>query len=304
MPTDFLRLTRNLEELDSAVAEFREKGAKVLAVLGGDGSVHHLLDTILRRYEETELPIVLTLAGGTMNGLPRALGTGGSPERVLRSALAAIEREVPPVRYRHVLRVTDKPAGRTRYGIGFAAGLVYRVHEQYYRNSDPGIAHALRASLIPVTAALFGGSFYEGVRLDVRADGIPWLPEAPHTVVAGVVDNPLLWFRPFGAPLGDAEAFHLAATSMPPRELVPRLWSLFRGRCHHPRLRIDRARDASVRGNTGYIIDGDLYPGGGAVDVRLSLGPRFRFLVPAQRLAPAPLTTMDRREGGRPVSGR
>lgn len=144
---------------------------------------------------------------------------------------------------------------------------------------------AVRASLLPLKAALFGGPFYDGVRLDVRTEGAPWLPDPPHTLVASVLDNPLLWFEPFGSPLGDATAFHLGATSMRPREIAPRLWSLFRGRCRHPRLRIDRTRDATVRGDIGYLIDGDLYPGHGAVDVRLTVGPRLRFLVPEGRRA-------------------
>lgn len=294
VPDEFLRLTRSLEELDAAVAAFREAGTRVVAVLGGDGSVHHLIDTILRHYEERDAPIVLALAGGTMNGLPRALGTGGPPKRVLRSAVAALAGAVSPVQTRHVLRVTDVRTGRTRHGISFAAGLVYRVHQRYYRDPEPGIADAVRASLIPVTAALFGGPFYKGVRLDVRADGASWLPEPPHTVIASVVDNPLLWFRPFGTTLGDDEAFHLGVMSMLPRELALRLWPLFRGKCRHPRLRAGLARDVTVSGNTGYIIDGDLYSGGGVVDVRLTLGPRLRFLVPARRLAPVSPKMVDR----------
>lgn len=281
VPDPLVRLTRNLEELDGAIVAFRERGVRAVAVLGGDGSVHHLVDTLLRRYAESEVPMVLALAGGTMNGLARALGTGGSPEAVLRAALVALAGAAPPVRLRHVLQVADARDGRVRYGFSFATGLAYRAYQQYYRNPEPGMADALRATLLPLTAVLFGGPFYDGVRLEVQADGAPFLPEPPHTLVASVVDNPLLWFKPFGARLGDAAAFHMGATSMRPREIAPRLWSLFRGRCRHPRLRIERTRDATVRGDIGYLIDGDLYPGDGRMDVRLTVGPRLQFLVPA-----------------------
>lgn len=280
VPERLVRLTRRLEELDAAVAAFREEGVGVVAVLGGDGSVHHLVDAVLRSCAEADAPMVLALAGGTMNGLARALGTGGAPERVLRAALTALAGDGPPVRARHVLRVADARDGRSRYGFSFATGLVYRAFQQYYRASQPGLVAAVRASLLPLKAALVGGSFYAGVQLDVRSDDAPWLPEPPHSLVASVLDRPLLWFEPFGAPLGETAAFHLAATSMRAREIAPRLWSIFRGRCRHPRLRIDRSRDATVRGDIGYLIDGDLYPGGGAVDVRLTVGPRLRFLVP------------------------
>ena len=280
VPDGLVRLTRSLEDLDAAVAAFREEGVRLVAVLGGDGSLHHLVDAVIRLYEEADAPVVLALAGGTMNGLPRALGTGGAPEGVLRAAVAALADEAPPVHARHMLRVADARDGSTRHGFSFATGLVYRVYQRYYRAPEPGIADAVLASLLPLKAALVGGSFYEGVHLDVRSDGAPWLPEPPHTLVASVVDNPLLWFEPFGTPLGDTAAFHLGATSMRPREIALRLWPIFRGRCRHPRLRVGRSRDTTVRGDIGYLIDGDLYPGGGAVDVRLTVGPRLRFLVP------------------------
>ena len=282
VPDQFVRLTRTLDDLDVAIGAFRDAGVRTVAVLGGDGSVHHLVDALLRRYTEADAPIVLALAGGTMNGLSRALGTGARPEAVLRAAVAALEEPAPPVRTRHVLRITDAYDGSVRYGFSFATGLVYRAFQAYYRNPEPGMLDALRASLLPLTAALFGGPFYDGVQLEVRVDGAPFLPEGPHTVVASVVDAPLLWFTPFGAPLGNAAAFHLGATSMRPREIAPRLWSLFRGRCRHPRVRIDRMREATVRGDVGYLVDGDLHPGqgSGSVDVRLTVGPRLRFLAP------------------------
>jgi len=280
LPDECARVTRSLAELDQAIAAFRAAGVRVVATLGGDGSLHHLVDALLRHYDEASAPIVLALAGGTMNGLPRALGTGGPPESVLRAAVATLAGgALPPTREHHLLRVTDVAHGRTRHGFGFATGLVFRAFQEYYRAPEPGLVDAFRASVLPLKAAIFGGTFYDGVHLEVQVDGASWLPDPPHTLVASVTDNPFLWFRPFGAPLGSAAAFHLAATSMRPRELAPRLWSIFRGRCRHPRLRVDRVREATVRGNTGYLIDGDLYPSGGTVDIRLTVGPRLRFLV-------------------------
>jgi hypothetical protein len=202
LPDERVRLTRNLEELDEAISAFRDAEVRVVAVLGGDGSLHHLVDAVLRRYEEADAPIVLPLAGGTLNGLARALGAGGPPERVLRSALAALADGAPPIRARHVLRVSDARDGRTRHGFSLATGLPYRIAEHYYRAAEPGMADAVRCMIVlPLGAALFCGKLFENLRLDVQADGAPWLPEAPHTLVASVLDSPLLWFHPFGTPL-------------------------------------------------------------------------------------------------------
>lgn len=279
LPDSRIRVTRTLSDLDRAVVEFREEGVSVLASLGGDGTLHRLVEALLRHYDEPNAPLILALAGGTMNGLARSLGSGGRPERVLRVAVAALNSgEALPVRMQYLLQITNATAGRTHHGFGFAAGIAFRAFQEYYRRPEPGVVDAVRASLLPLRAVFGSGSLADGPRLEVTGGRAPWLPEPVHTVVASVTDNPFLWFRPFGAPLGDAAAFHLAATAMRPRELAPRLWSIFRGRCRHPRLRMGQVREASVRGETGFVIDGDLYRAEGVLELALAIGPRIRFL--------------------------
>jgi hypothetical protein len=279
LPDSSVRVTSTLEDLDRSVAQFRAAGVHLVALLGGDGSLHRLVEALLHQYDESDVPVVLALAGGTMNGLARSLGSGGRPEPVLRAAVAAVEAGAPlPIRARYLLRVRDSRARRTRYGFGFVSGAAVRAFQAYYRRPEPGIADALRAALLPITAALGAGTLYDGLRLEVTGDGSPWLPDPVHTVAASVTENPFLWFRPFGAPLGDAAAFHLAATGMRPRELAMRLWSIFRGRCRHPRLRVGQVKSATIRGESAYVIDGDLYPAPGDDEIRLAVGPRLKFM--------------------------
>jgi len=279
-----IRLTDTLTELDDAVAAFRKAGVRVVATLGGDGTLHHFVAAVLEHYGETETPVVLPLAGGTLNGIARALGAGKPPDRLLPWAIDVLARGEAPVEARPVLRVSDAVDGRVRYGFGLAAGVPFRIAQRYYRAREPGLSHAIWTMIaLPLGNAIFGGRLFEGLELDVRADGVPWLADASHTVVASVLDAPLLWFRPFGAPLGEADAFHLGATNMRPRQMASRLWSIYRGRCTHHRLRTGPSRDAIVRGESGYLIDGELYSGGGRVDVRVTVGPRLRFLVPRAR---------------------
>jgi hypothetical protein len=283
LPSELVRVTANLDELDHAIAAFRAAGIRTIAVLGGDGTLHGLIDAVLREYAEEVTPAVLALAGGTMNGGPRALGTGGKPEGVLRQALLDLAAGTPHLRRRHVLRVVDGRDGQTRHGLSFATGLVARAFQQYYRTPDPGWIAAIGASFLPVRSALFGGPFYDDISLQVIVQGAPWLDEAPHTVVASVFHNPLLWFQPFGAPLEDGTVFHFGATSMRPREIAPRLWSIFRGTCRHPRLRVGPARDVVVRGDAiGYLIDGELYSTERGCDVRLTAGPQIPFVTPGR----------------------
>jgi diacylglycerol kinase family enzyme len=282
LPDERVRVTRDLSELAAAVTEFRAAGAEVIAAVGGDGTLHHLVNLLLAS-DASRAPAVLPLAGGTMNGLARAFGGGGPPARVLRSAMIAWSAGRRRITERRVLQVTNEGEATSRLGFGFAAGLVYRALEFYARRPDPGLIDAVRASLLPLTG--LGRGFYDCQPIEVEADGNPWLPEPAHSVAASVVDRPLLWFEPFGGPLRDGVTFHLAATSMRPRELVPRLWSVFRGHCRHPRLRTGPARDVSLRAASGYVLDGELFSGAPPADLRIRLGPVLRLAAsaPARR---------------------
>jgi len=258
------------------MAALRARNVDVLAVLGGDGTLHHVVDTLLRHYPASSTPIVLALGGGTMNGVARALGSRGRPADMLRQALAGLATGKSLLHVQPVLRISDTRDGHTRHGFSFATGLVYRALEHYYRSHGPRLAAAVSASLLPLKAATRGAS--DGERVDVRADGGDWLAQ-PHTLVASVLEKPLLWFRPFGATVADHETFNLGATSMRPVAIAARLWSIFRGRCQHPQLRVGRAGDASIEGaGIGYLIDGDLYPCDAGIHVQITVGPPLQFL--------------------------
>jgi diacylglycerol kinase family enzyme len=275
-----VRLTRNLDELGHALVDFRAAGVRVVAVLGGDGTLHQLVNALPLLGDLAEAPAVLPLAGGTMNGLARAFGTGGSPARTLDAALDALERSEQPIRACRLLRVTGCPTSPGRLGFGFAAGLVFRALESYYRRPEPGLIDAIRASLLPLRGLIRG--FDDAMSFPVEADGRAWLPEPAHSLVASVVHRPLLWFEPFGPTLADPGAFHLAATSLRPHELVPRLWAVYRGRCRHPRLRTGSVREVRLSAPGGYVLDGELYRSPASTNIVIELGPAIRLMVPAR----------------------
>jgi hypothetical protein len=101
---------------------------------------------------------------------------------------------------------------------------------------------------------------------------------APHTVVAGVVESPFLWFRPYGPPAGDEDAIRVAVASMRPGEIVPRLWSIYRGLCVHPGLHTGCATITVIRGEEGFVMDGELFSFREKFELQLTLGPRIRIL--------------------------
>lgn len=282
-----VRITSTLPELEDAVMEFVGRGIDVVACLGGDGTMHRTVGALLRLRQSESGPSVLPMAGGTLNGLAHAHGTAGKPAQTLRLALAVAGTGRLTGRERRLLNVRSASYGAPLYGFTFAAGLPARAAKIYYRQANPGVLDAVRVSLIPVTAAVLGGGFYAPTRLEVTIDGATPLSE-PHTIVAGVVENPFLWFRPFGPLRRDAVGFHVTVASMRPREIAPRLWKMYSGRCSHPRLYTGTAEAATIRGEEGFVIDGEWFPFHEQFEVQLTSGPVIRILDAASLTSPDP----------------
>jgi len=80
----FLREAQTLDEMLDIAEEFREEGITVLAIHGGDGTLHHALSAFIPAYAGADLPPVAHLRGGTMNTIARCLGIRGLSEDILR----------------------------------------------------------------------------------------------------------------------------------------------------------------------------------------------------------------------------
>lgn len=277
LPESAVRITHAPADLHEAVPALKAQDVRVVACLGGDGTLHYAIEAMIHHYGEDQLPLVLPLGGGTLNGVAHALGTGGVADTTLSGAMDAIERDAAEIRTQSLLRIRNACNGNQHFGFTFAAGLAARAAKRYYNRTNPGLIDVAATSLLPVTTAIFGGEFYAPVALDLRIDGEPLSGET-HTVVAGVLANPFLWFRPFGnETCGDAQ-FHVVAASMRPAEIAMRLWKIFRGRCDHPGISTGRANAVSLRWSEGFVIDGELFSQHQDSDIRISMGPAIQFL--------------------------
>lgn len=276
LPDASVRVTRNLVELRAALSSFEAQGVDIVACLGGDGTLNCVVSAILQRWDGRNAPAVLPLAGGTLNGLARAYATAGAPARTLAAALDAASTGQLRVRPWRVVSVRAASARDPLFGFTFAAGLPARAAKLYYRRADPGKLDLFRVSALPLTASIFGGSFYAPTELEVTLDGTRPLA-APHTFVAGVVENPFQWFRPFGPTPNDGSGFYFAAASLRPRDIAPHLWSIYRGRCIHPEVYVGTGKEAEIRCGEGFVMDGELVSLDELVKLRLTLGPAIRI---------------------------
>jgi hypothetical protein len=121
------------------------KRCNVLAVNGGDGTIHHVLNACIKLMEAAKeqlgegknvaLPTFLFLNGGGMNMLARVFNTKGHPlltyRRYLRRARGGRLGTLPsrPV---HLLRIREEK-GAERYGFVFGSELILNALTMYER---------------------------------------------------------------------------------------------------------------------------------------------------------------------------
>ena len=76
--------TGTLAELERAAAAFHADRIDILAISGGDGTLHVVLSALVREYgDSAPLPLIALLRGGTMNTIARALGARAEGSRAL-----------------------------------------------------------------------------------------------------------------------------------------------------------------------------------------------------------------------------
>ena len=144
LPPEQYAETRDLGALQRALAQMvAVDGANVLAVAGGDGSVHHTVHALWQLHQRTvqvtgeapPWPRILILNGGTLNIVGRSVAIHGPPEQTLRTFLRTFG-EGPlsrvPVRPQPMLEVAWQGEA-PRLGFVFGSEVTHHALELYAR---------------------------------------------------------------------------------------------------------------------------------------------------------------------------
>ena len=166
----------SLEELAEEARRTAAESPSVIAIHGGDGTLHRTLSALIAAYAERPLPPVAILPGGTMNVVAASLGIRVKPESLL-AELAAAERVGAKLAtiHRRCLRVGSD------YGFIFGNGLLTNFLEEYYARGKYGTRRALwiifRILLSVLTRGRYARRIFRRFHGKVRVDGNP----LPHT---------------------------------------------------------------------------------------------------------------------------
>lgn len=275
---------QNREDLVEQARRFRDEGIDVLAVNGGDGTLHMVLTAFIEAYGDTPLPPVAILRGGTMNTIASGLGIRGKPEMILSSLLLRYHTDQPmPWAERNILRIEggEKP----EYGFLFGNGLLSNFLQEHYAAGDPSPLTAAVLLARAVLSAMVGGPLIQRLsapaECEVEVDGVRWAPKRYLTVTMGTVDDIGFGFRPFYEALrhpGRLHALGFACDALGVVKCLPRIRmaqpiqspEVFSAVPERVVMRSEKAMP--------FMVDGDFHPAGQTIAV--SVGPRIRFLLP------------------------
>ena len=274
---------KDAAELLACARSFRERGIDVLAVNGGDGTIHAVLTTFLAVWEDTPLPPIVILPGGTMNNVAHEVRLRGSAEAVLARLLShGAAFDAVPRLQRNLLCV---PGDQPQYGFLFGNGLISNFLEVYYEAKEPSPLWAGWLLFLGVCSALVGGDLFRRlmrpVEVEVEVDGVAWPWRSYLTVTAGTMANMGLDFRPFPKAAQSPGFLQILGFACSPLRVV---WEL-------PRIRTARAPASPDIGNAlgtrvtmksnrplAFMIDGDFHMGGDNLELRV--GPAITILLP------------------------
>jgi diacylglycerol kinase (ATP) len=281
LPAEFVHFTRDLDEVDDALAGLHALGVEHVVLVGGDGTVGGTLTPLVAAWGEDPLPRISLVAGGTVNTIAHSLDAHASADQVVQRILEDTPPRLDSVR---PLVRAEPESGPARAGLIFANGVAARWLERYYEGDELGpVAAAALVGKI-ASSALFRTRLARQVfaprTIDITIDGTR-LDNAHEFTIAGAasVRDIGLGFRPFHTAGTDAERFHFLYSAASAARLsveLPALRLGLHGRnsClrHHP------ARRVELRFGTpeAWSMDADLYPPTQAL--RLSAWAPIRFV--------------------------
>ncbi len=268
------------EELDQAVATFRDRQIEVLAICGGDGSFFRILSALVNAYGDRPLPMVLPLRAGSMNTVARSVGCRhGSPERVL-SAVIADHRAGRPFELteRQLIRI-----GTSQYGFMVGAGAIVSFLQVYYAlpHSGPLPAAWLLTRLLASVAA--GTTLSRGILQQLEADVDCDGERVPHrrfnVIYASSIRDIGLGFYATYLATRKRGYYHLLAGRLSPMQMLRRFWRIPMGfPLDYESLYDNLAQDVHVEfaKPTHYMIDGDVLEAVSSFE--MSAGPRLTII--------------------------
>lgn len=274
------KATEDLDDLKRVADEFKSRDIDILAISGGDGTIHCTLTTFIQVYGDKPLPKIALLRGGTINNIANCLGIKGSSETLLSSLMVKYHEDIPFDSVK--LQITQI---NEDYGFLFGIGLVQRFMELYYKRGNPSPLHALGTLSQATFSALFNGKtaqeLFRRFDAEVYVDGKRWPFANYSSLFSGSVIEMGLKFKVFYLMKNHPTSFHAVGFSMPPRSFLKLLPSMFLGKSSGSEDLLEApAKEMTIKLKEPmtYNVDGDIKAPKDYF--HLKVGPQLTILLP------------------------
>ncbi len=252
---------------------------QLVAISGGDGTVHAVVNALLDVWTDRALPRLLLLHGGTVGVATRVPGT--EPVR----QVAALARRGGAVRTRRVEPLLV--GGRVAFNFGL--GVFADLPAELLRSGDRGPGAVRALGLRTLASALAGGPLaaraLAGWKGRVRCDGAPRGSGRLAGLYASALDMGLPGLRGFDRAPRPAGHLRVVTVDAGRRELVVSLvpfalglrWGVAEG------VRVESVRTLELQPSAPglYMVDGELAPLVGPLQV--TAGPALDVVVGVAR---------------------
>jgi len=273
--------TKNKNDLNQAILEFKSCDIDIIAISGGDGTIHLVLSEVIAVYRDKPLPKFMALRSGTMNTFTNSVKFKGKAKNILKKAIAQYQKgkfftEID----QPLLKINDQ------YGFMTGAGVVSRFLDTYYSSSNTGPVHASKMVFRLIFSTIFrtrsSKNMFSPTKFKLTIDG-KQIDEHEFMFILGCTIKELgLGITPTPRAYEKPGHFHFLASSMKPMSLVPKLPALWLG-CDfsHPDLHYNGiAKEVTVEpeGKLRWMLNGDMYST--EKPLHISVGPTIIAISP------------------------
>jgi diacylglycerol kinase family enzyme len=279
--------TRTVADVPGAVSECLARTPEILAVNGGDGTLHAVVTALIPACAKAgrALPRIALLRGGTMNTIAKSMRTmAGTPLSILERLAAAHRRgESVNTVERHALDLN----GGAEFGFLFGLGLPVNFLRAYYEGERRGAAKGAEVLGRLVASAVTGGAFarrvFSPIPARVSVDGGPGSRKPYTAISAATVTEVGLGFATFRRTVEKPGHFQIIAAAESPLRIALQMHRQYSGERLRGDVLDELVKEARIEteGDADYMIDGEIKRGGRRFVLRA--GPRLRFVAGPDR---------------------
>lgn len=276
------RTTRSAEDVDECIREFEKQRIDILGINGGDGCNHIALTKLIEIYEQnnTPLPKIALLRGGTLNTVARGFNIKGRSETLLDNIARKYEEGTPfQTVWANLVKVNGKQS------FIFGNGLIAKFLHTYYTTGTPSPAHGVMTMVRGVGSAALGTQlakeWFAKSEARVTVDGELLPITRFSSILAATIKDIGVGFKPFYRALEVPDTFHILFYACSPLEFALELPNIYLGRPMAARLGKDvLAKHVLIESEKPfyYTQDGDIYECKDG-KMEISIGPRIQIIV-------------------------